>query len=314
MGDECVRAAAVQAAPVYLDRDATVEKACALVAEAAGLGAQLIVFGETFVPGYPDWVWRTTPWHDEPWFARLADQAVVVPSEATERVGAATRDAGAYVAIGVDERERHGSTLFNSLLYFAPDGSLLGVHRKLLPTGGERLVWGMGDGSGLGVHDTAIGRIGGLICWESYMPLARAALYGQGIDIYLAPTWDNSDAWVPTLRHIAREGRMHVIGVTPCLRGSDVRDAFPGLDALYGGDDDWLSRGNSTIVGPDGDILAGPLVGEEGIVVADLDLARARAARRMFDPTGHYARPDVLRLVVDAREKRAVTFETDSDA
>jgi nitrilase len=309
-----VRVAAVQAAPVYLDRAKTVDKACALIAEAGGAGARLVVFGETFVPGYPDWVWRTNPWSDAKWFARLQDQSVVVPSETTERLGDAARVSGAYVAIGIDERDAVGSTLYNSLLYLGPDGTVLGVHRKLMPTGGERLVWGMGDGSGLGVHNTDFGRLGGLICWENYMPLARAALYAQGIDVYVAPTWDNSDAWVPTLRHIAREGRIHVIGVTPCQRGSDVRGAFAGLDAIYGGDDDWLSRGNTTIVGPDGDVLAGPLVGEEGILYADIDPARARADRRMFDPAGHYSRPDVLRLVVDARPKPPVIFEREPEA
>jgi nitrilase len=306
-----ITAAAVQAAPVYLDRDATVERAVALIDEAARAGARLIVFGEVFVPGYPDWAWRTNPWHDGRWFARLLDQAVVVPSDATERLGAAARRANAYVAIGIDERDARGSTVYNSLLYLGPDGGVMGVHRKLMPTGGERLVWGYGDGSGLAVHDTEFGRLGGLICWENYMPLARAAVYAQGCDVYLAPTWDNSDAWVPTLRHIAKEGRMYVIGVTPCQRGSDVRDAFEGLDAIYGEDDDWLSRGNTTIVGPEGDVLAGPLVGEPGIVYAELDLAVLRSARRMFDPVGHYARPDVLRLHVDARAKPPVTFEVD---
>ena len=308
---DSVVAAAVQAAPVYLDRDATVEKAVALIDEASRGGAGVIVFGEAFVCGYPDWTWRTNPWSDDRWFARLLDQAVVVPSPATERLGAAARRAGAYVVIGIDERDPHGSTIYNSLLYLGPDGDVLGVHRKLMPTGGERLVWGYGDGSGLGVHDTPFGRLGGLLCWENYMPLARAAVYAQGCDVYVAPTWDNSDAWVPTLRHIAKEGRMHVIGVTPCQRGSDVRDTLEGFDALYGGEDDWLSRGNSTIVGPEGDILAGPLVGEPGILYAELDLAAARASRRMFDPVGHYSRPDVFRLHVDARAKPAVTFEVD---
>jgi nitrilase len=305
---DSVRVAAVQAAPVYLDRDATIDRVVTLVEEAGANGAQLIVFGEAFVPGYPDWAWRTNPWHDAPWFDRLQDQAVVVGSEATDRLGEAARAAGAVVVVGIDERDLHGSTLYNSILYLGDDGSVLGTHRKLMPTGGERLVWGFGDGSDLGVHDTAHGRIGGLICWENYMPLARAALYGQGLDVYLAPTWDNSGTWVPTLRHIAKEGRVHVIGITPCQRASDVRDAFKGLDALYGGDDDWLSRGNTTIVGPDGDIIAGPLLGEPGILYADLDLSAARRERRMFDPTGHYARPDVFQLTVNTRPKRAVTY------
>ena len=311
MSQEKVTAAAVQATPVYLDRDATVEKACGLIEEAGTNGAALVAFGEVFVPGYPDWVWRTQPWNDAGLFGRLQEQAVVVPSDATDRLGDAARRAGTFVAIGVEERDVHGSTLYNSLLYLGPDGRVLGTHRKLMPTGGERLVWGMGDGSGLTVHDTAIGRLGGLICWENYMPLARAALFAQGIDIYLAPTWDNSDTWVPTLRHIAKEGRVHVIGITPFQRDPDVADAFPGLDELYrGGDDAFLSRGNTTIVGPEGEVLAGPLVGEEGTVYAELDLAGARASRRIFDPVGHYARPDVFRLTVDSRPKPAVTFET----
>ena len=311
---DSIRVAAVQAAPVYLDRDATVDRVVGLIGEAAAHGAQLIVFGEAFIPGYPDWAWRTNPWSDGAWFERLREQAVVVPSDATDRLREAARAAGAVVAVGIDERDPHGSTLYNSILYLGDDGEVLGTHRKLMPTGGERLVWGFGDGSDLEVHDTRFARIGGLICWENYMPLARAALYGQGLDVYLAPTWDNSDTWIPTLRHIAKEGRVYGIGVTPCQRGSDVRDAFEGLDALYGGDDDWLSRGNTAIVGPDGDVLAGPLVGETGILYADLDLAAARRDRRMFDPTGHYARPDVFRLTVDARVKRPVTFVTDEPA
>jgi nitrilase len=312
MIDDKVTAAAVQATPVYLDRDATVEKACGLIEEAGLNGARLVVFGEVFVPGYPDWVWRKTPWDDRAFFGRLQEQAVVVPSAATERLGEAARRANAYVAIGIDERDAHGSTIYNSLLYLGSDGAVLGTHRKLMPTGGERLVWGVGDGSGLTVHETDVGRVGGLICWENYMPLARAALYAQGIDVYLAPTWDNSDAWVPTLRHIAKEGRMHVVGVTPFLRGSDVAASFPGFDDIYGGDDDVMSRGNTTIVGPEGDVLAGPLVGEEGIVYAELDLAAARTSRRQFDVSGHYARPDVFRLVVDTRAKPAVTFEDEA--
>ena len=308
---ERVTAAAVQAAPVFLDRDATIDKARVLAKEAAGNGAGLIVFPEAFVPTYPDWVWRTTPWADgkAQWFARLLDQSVVVPGPATAALGEAAAEAGAYLAIGVNERDEASTTLYNTLLYFGPNGALLGKHRKLMPTGGERLVWGMGDGSTLPVLDTPFGRLGGLICWENYMPLARAAMYAQGLDVHVAPTWDNSDVWVPTLRHIAKEGRVYVIGVNSCLRGSDVPDSIAGRDAIYGGSDDWASRGNSCIVGPEGDVLAGPLVGEEGILYAELDAAQARLARRQFDPVGHYARPDVFRLVVDSRPKPSVSEE-----
>jgi nitrilase len=177
-----------------------------------------------------------------------------------------------------------------------------------MPTGGERLVWGVGDGSTLRVVDTPFGRLGGLICWENYMPLARAALYGRGIDVYLAPTWDNSDVWVPTLRHIAKEGRIFVVGVTACIRASDLPVGLPGRDELYGDPDEWLSRGNSVVVGPDGEIVAGPLVGEQGIVYAEIDANTARAARQQFDPVGHYSRCDALRLTVETAPRTAVSF------
>jgi nitrilase len=305
---EPVKVAAVQATPVFLDREATVDKVCGLIAEAAAEGAGLVVFPEAFIPTYPDWVWRTPPWSDGSWYERLLDQAVQVPSPATERLGEAARMAGAWVAVGINELATESTTIYNTLLYLSPDGEIAGRHRKLMPTGGERTVWGTGDGSGLGVFETGFGRLGGLLCWENYMPLARAALYAQGIDVYLAPTWDNSDTWVPTLRHIAKEGRVFVIGSNSCLRGSDVPATLPGRDALYGGDDDWLSRGNTTIVDPEGEILAGPLVEAEGILYADIDVAKARASRRQFDPVGHYARPDLFCLEVDTSSRVPVSF------
>jgi len=297
--------AAVQATPVFLDREATVDKCAALVKEAAGNGARLMVFPETFVPTYPDWVWRVAAWDGESQelFGKLREQAVEVPSPATKAIGAAAKRAKAYVSVGVNELD--GSTLFNTQLMFAPDGSLIGRHRKLMPTGGERLVWGMGDGSTLEVHDTPYGRIGGLICWENYMPLARTAMYAKGVDIWTAPTWDNGDNWVSTLRHIAREGRVYVIGVGTVLRGSDVPQDVPGRE-LWGGEEDWANDGHSAIVDPDGAILAGPLVGEEGILYAEVDAAHARAERVKFDPVGHYSRPDVFQLSVDERAKPSV--------
>jgi len=307
---ETVRVAAVQAAPVFLDREATVDKVVGLIEKAAGGGAGLVVFPETFVPTYPDWVWRTKPWdaHHSALTARLLDQAVTVPSAATEALGAAAARHGVWLSIGVDERDRHSTTLYNSQLLFSAEGALVQCHRKLMPTGGERLVWGMGDGSTVGVVETPFGLVGTLACWENYMPLARAALYGQGVDIYLAPTWDNSDVWVASMRHIAKEGRVFVVAVNYCLRGSDVPADVPGRDDLYGGDDDWMSRGNTMIVGPDGDVLAGPLEGEEGILYADIDATRARVGRLQFDPVGHYGRADVFRLSVDARPRRSVSY------
>ncbi len=307
-----VTVAAVQATPVFLDTDATVDKACALIKEAAGQGARLVVFPEAFVPTYPDWVWRLPAWRDGQYMSRLYDQAVEVPGPVVTRLGDAAREAGAYVAMGINEIE--GGTLYNTLIYLAPDGTLAGRHRKLMPTGGERTVWGYGDGSTLDVVRTPFGVVGGLICWENYMPLARAAMYARGMDIHVAPTWDNDDTWVPTLRHIAKEGRVYVIGVSPVLRGSDVPAELRGEIYRAGsdGDEDWMSRGLGTIVAPGGEILAGPVRDAEAIVTAEIDVAEhVLTHRRMFDPTGHYARPDVFSLTVDTRARSAVRFEGD---
>ena len=297
--------AVVAATPVFLDRQATVDKACALVTEAAARGAELVLFAETFVPTYPVWVWRTPAWGDDQFVRRLYDQSVTVPSATTDRLGRTARAAGAYISIGVNELD--GGTLYNTQLLFAPDGSLVDRHRKLMPTGGERTVWGYGDGSTLNVVTTPFGVVGGLICWENYMPLARAAMYARGVEIYLAPTYDDGPIWVPTLQHIAKEGRCYVLSVSPVLRGSDVPADLRG--DLYGGDDDWLSRGLATVVAPGGDILAGPLAGEEGIVYAEIDRSEVARERQYFDPVGHYSRPDVFSLHVDTRPKPPVTFD-----
>ncbi len=300
-----VTVAAVQATPVFLDREATTEKACDLVREAAGNGAELVVFPEAFIPTYPDWVWRTPAWSDGQFMERLLANSVEVPGPVVDRLGQAATEAGAYVVMGVNEID--GGTLYNTLLYLGPDGTLLQRHRKLMATGGERTVWGMGDGSELGVVRTPFGVVGGLICWENYMPLARAAVYAQGCEIYLAPTWDNSDTWIATLQHIAKEGMVYVVGVAQLIRASDVPAEL--RSDLYGGADDWMSRGRTTIVAPGGEIMAGPVSEREEIVYAELDVAATRARRQMFDPVGHYARPDVFTLHVDTRAKRPVVFD-----
>jgi len=301
-----VTVAAAQATPVFLDTDATVEKVIVLSKEAAANDARLILFPETFIPTYPDWVWRVPAWSDGRFTHRLYDEAVSVPGPVTDRIAAAAQEAAAYIVVGVNEIA--GGTLYCTLVYFSPDGEIVNVHRKLMPTGGERSVWGMGDGSTLGVVETPFGVVGGLICWENYMPLARAAMYAQGVDIYLAPTWDNSDSWVATLRHIAKEGRCYVVGVAPVLKGSDVPAELRGEH--YADRDDWMSRGYSTIVAPGGEILAGPVLEREETLYAEVDASVARHSRREFDAVGHYSRPDVLQLTVNTRRQAGVRFDS----
>ena len=297
-----MKVACVQAEPVILDRDATVEKLVRLVGETAGEGASLVVFPEAFVPVYPSSTWAKAfaGWSDEraqAAFARLAEQAVTVPGEAERRIGEAAREHGVWIVTGVTEidAERPG-TLYNTLLYHAPSGELALLHRKLVPTNHERLVWGQGDGGGLRAIPTELGRIGGLICWENYMPLARFSLYDSGVEIYVASTADDGEPWQATLVHIAREARAFVVAPGHFQRTASYPEDFTLRDELEG--IDVLGRGGSAILGPDGAYLAGPLYDEEGILYADLDPERLREERQRFDPVGHYNRPDVFQLSV----------------
>jgi nitrilase len=292
----------MQAEPVILDRDATVDKLVRLAGEAAAEGASLLVFPEAFIPVYPSSIWAKAfaGWADprvKQVFARLADQAVTVPGAAVDRIGETAREHGVWIVTGVTEvdPERNG-TLYNTLLYHAPDGSLALRHRKLVPTNHERLIWGPGDGSGLRAIPTDLGRIGGLICWENYMPLARFALYESGVEIYIAATADDGEAWQSTLVHIARESRAFVVAPSHFQRASSYPDDFPLRHEFEGAD--VIGRGGSAILAPDGSYLAGPLYDEEGVLYAELDPALLRAERQRFDPAGHYHRPDVLRLEV----------------
>ncbi|MEX0600874.1 MAG: carbon-nitrogen hydrolase family protein [Rhodothermales bacterium] len=295
--------AAVQASPVFLDRDATIQKACDLIAEAADLGASLAVFPEAFVPAYPVWVWYipSGKTHDlRSLYAELLENAIDIPGPATDLLCAAAKKAGIAVAIGVNERNTEGSrsTLYNSILYIGPNGDVPGRHRKLVPTTGERLVWGQGDGSDLGVHSLPFGRVGGLICWENYMPLARYTLYARGVELYVAPTWDRGEPWISTMRHIAKEGRCYVVGCCSAMRLDDLPDRLAFKTTYLSDSAQWLNPGLSVIVDPDGKIVAGPLEKEEGILIAEVDRSTITGSRFQLDTAGHYARPDVFDLRV----------------
>ena len=312
-----VRVAVVQAAPVLFDREASVEKACRLAAEAAAQGAQLILFPEAFVPAYPRGlsfgtvVGRRSPEGRRTW-QRYWANAVDVPGPATEALGAAARRARAYLAIGVIERDSEYSrgTLYCTLLYFGPDGQLLGKHRKLKPTGAERLIWGEGDGSTLTVLETGVGRIGGLICWENYMPLARMAMYGKGVEIYVAPTADARDTWQATLCHIACEGRCFVLGCNQYVTRAMYPPDLEGLGELAD-QPEVMCRGGSAIYSPLGEVLAGPLYDQEGTLFAELDLGEIARSKLDLDVVGHYARPDVFRLIVNERPAPPVASKMD---
>jgi nitrilase len=300
-----IKAAAVQAEPVVLDREATVEKACQLILETAANGAQLIIFPELFIPTYINAaVWGRgfasfdTANAKRAWL-RLWQNSVEIPSHTTDRLSKTARDANAVVAIGLHERESKSRSLYNTLLFLNSDGTLLGKHRKLMPTNHERMVHGRGDGSTLRVYDTPVGRVGGLICWENWMPLSRFALYSQGEQIHIAPTADDDERTLINTRNTAIEGGVFVISVCMILRKKSFPKDFEFQQELEDAGD-YLQTGGSAIIGPDGSILAGPLWKEEGILYAELDLNQVVEQSQLLDVAGHYARPDVLSLHLKA--------------
>jgi nitrilase len=300
------KVAVVQYPPLLLKRAETVARGVELMAEAAGAGARLISFPETWLPGYPEWVWRLQPGGDADYalagqiHALLLENAVDLGTDDLQPILSAAGKLRVTVAIGIHERDGRYSrgTLYNTLVLIGPEGTVLNRHRKLMPTNPERMVWGQGDGSGLRVVDTPAGRVGGLICWENFMPLARYSLYAQGPELYVAPTWDQGDGWISTMRHIAQEGRCWVLGNGTAMRGADIPADFPERDRLFPNLEEWFNSGDSVIVAPSGEIVAGPLRDQHGILYADCDPLRARSARRTLDVAGHYARPDVFQLTV----------------
>jgi len=307
-----LRTAVVQAGSVAFDAEATLDKVERLIAEAAAGGAELVVFPEAYVSAYPKWldfgcrIGQRKPEGRED-FRRYWASSIDVPSAETDRLGAAARDHGIFLVIGVIERDN--TTLYCTVLFFSPDGKLLGKHRKLMPTASERLVWGFGDGSTLPVFDMPYGKVGAVICWENYMPLLRTAMYSKGVTLYCAPTADDRDTWLPTMQHIALEGRCFVLSACQVMRRKDFPADYTLAEEVD--PETVMMRGGSCIISPLGQVLAGPLFNEEGILYADLDLADVARSRLDFDAVGHYARPDVFNLTVNERQQLPVTFAGD---
>lgn len=302
-----VRVAVIQAAPVVFDLEQTLIRLQELTREAGRRGAALAVFPEAFVSGYPKGLdfgtrvgMRSAEGRDD--FRRYHASAIDVPGDATEVIGAAAREANLHLVVGVIERA--GGTLYCTALFFGPDGQLLGKHRKLVPTAMERVIWGQGDGSTLTVVDAPIGRIGAVICWENYVPLLRMSMYAKGVQLYCATTVDDRDTWIPTMRHIAFEGRCFVLSACQYLKRSDGPEEYRCVQ----GDDanTVLIRGGSCIVSPLGVVLAGPYYDGETILIADLDMEDIVRGKYDLDVTGHYARPDVFRLHVNERPHATV--------
>ena len=311
-----MKVAAAQLAPVYLDREATLDRVLDAIGEAAAAGASLIAFPETFVPGYPSWTdYSNASAFDDPSqkaaFSRYLDQAVDIARGDLDTVVAVAAQVGIFVYLGVAERSTSGGSVYASLVAIDPVAGIVGIHRKLKPTFGERLVWADGDGAGLIAHDVASPnesvRVSGLNCWENWMPLARAAMWAQGPQLHVA-TWPGSTATsIDASRFAAMEGRVFVVSAGAVLRRTDVPDDFPLLDQMLEHGDTWAS-GGSMIVAPDGRTIAHAPDGEETVLIAEIDLAEVREARHNFDPAGHYSRPDVLQLTVDRQRREPATF------
>lgn len=307
--------AIVQKAPVFLDKPKTIELAVTCIEEAAGNGAELVVFTEAFIPGYPAWVWRLRPGGDwnlsEALHERLLRNAVVMDSDDLLPLYDAAREHKVTIVCGIEERDSGLSraTLYNTIVTIGADGELLNKHRKLMPTNPERMVWGFGDATGMNVVESSAGRIGSLLCWENYMPLARYALYAQGVEIYIAPTYDRGDGWIGSLQHIAREGCCWVVGCGNLMQGSDIPVDFPERSTLYPDTDEWINPGDSIVIAPGGEVVAGPMNKEAGILYHQLDLEKVGISKRAFDVAGHYARPDIFQMHVNTKAQTPCVFE-----
>jgi nitrilase len=305
-----VTAGVAQVGAVPFEIEASIAKVESYIAKAGAAGCKIVVFPEAVISGYPKGSdfdisigRRTERGRDE--FRRYFESSITVPGPETERLGLAAAAANTYVVVGIMEREL--GTLYCTALFIGPDGSLLGKHRKLMPTAGERLAWGFGDGSTLPVFSTPIGKIGAIICWENYMPMLRMAMYAKGISIYCAPTADDRETWLPTMRHIALEGRCFVLTACQVVRRRDFPDDY--RCSISEDPERILMRGGAAIIGPLGDVLAGPVFDEEALLTSSLDLDALVRAKFDFDVAGHYARPDVFSLTVNEDPSVAVVVK-----
>ena len=313
-----IKVALAQVAPVWLDRDATLEKVKDYLARAADESAELLVFGEALVPGYPFWLKLTEgavfdSAVQKEWFAHYAEQAVDVAGGGLDEVCALAASHTMAVYLGCIERatDRSGHSLYASLVYIQPDGRIGSVHRKLCPTHEERLVWSPGDGHGLRVHELHGFSLGGLNCWENWMPLPRSSFYAQGENIHVAVWPGNRRNTEDITRYIAREGRSFVLSVSGLMHRDWIPESVPEAERIRARAGAWMADGGSCIAGPDGQWIIEPVTGEEALLSAELDLNLVYRERQNFDPAGHYSRPDVTRLVVDRRRQSTVAFEDD---
>lgn len=307
------KVAIVQKPPAYLNKSKTVDLVVEYIEEAAKEGATLVIFPEAYISGYPTWVWRLRPGGDMKLTGeiheRMVKSAVDLSSNDMQPVLDAAKKHGVTVVVGMNEidSEFSGSTIFNTVVVIGPKGTVLNRHRKLMPTNPERMVWGTGDASGLRVVDTPVGRVGTLICWEAYMPLARYALYSQKLDILVAPTWDVGDVWQASMRHIAREGGCWVLTTATALLSSDIPTDFPSRETVFP-TDEWINGGGATVIDPSGEVTAGPLMEKKEILYAEIDADASQKARRSLDVAGHYSRPDIFSFAVNRKPSKPTNF------
>jgi len=298
-----LKIAAAQLSPVFLNKEKTVKKAVNAILEAGKNDSKLIVFPESYISCYPDWVWSIPANQSKKLnnlYVKLVENAVAIPDDTTEKLCKAAKTAKINVVIGLNEKnsETSNASLYNTILFIDENGKILGKHRKLIPTNCERLIWAQGNANTFESYETSVGKIGGLICWENFMPLARNAIYEAGTQIYVAPTWDKGANWLGTVQHIAREGGVFVIS---CCMTLHINDLPEELKKIYVKGKEWVSTGNSCIINPGGKIIAGPLDSKEGILYAEIDLKEIIAAKRSFDAVGHYARPDIFNFSVNTK-------------